>query len=128
MDGMDPIDFSNANVCRIVRCDHDEYNQLTILDEDGAIPCLFRFGLSSNSNNYVDNIGTDAHCYVDLANSFIIRNKHRLEGLYLSFTRYGGETIWYQISKVIIGRTLITTNEDNCMHLFLKKIVPPEFG
>lgn len=125
MDGMDPIDFSNANVCRIVWCDIDEYNQYVIQDEDSSIPCLFRFGLSNNANNYVDNIGTDAHCYVDLANDFIIRNKHRLEGLYLSFTRYRGETLWYQISKVIIGRTLLTTNEDNCIHLFLKKAIPP---
>lgn len=124
---MDPIDFSNADECRIVKPRVDEYNRTYIEDEDDRIPCLFRFGLSENSNYYVENTGTDAHCYVDLGNDFIERNEYHLEGMYLSFTRYGESTIWYQISKTIIGRTLITENEDNCIHLFLRKIVEPKF-
>lgn len=124
---MDLIDFSNADRCRIVKTTTTEYNELIIEEEDDAIPCLFRFGLSSNQNNYVDNTGTDAHCYVDLNNDFIRKYEYRLEGLFLSFNRYGEDTIWYKIARCIIGRTLLTENEDNCVHLFLSKIVEPKF-
>ena len=124
---MEPIDFSNSDFCRIVKITVDEYNRTSIEDEDWEVPCLFRFGLSENSSYYVDNTGTDAHCYVDLENDFIHRNEHHLEGMYLAFNRYGGSTIWYQISKTVIGRTLLTENEDNCIHLFLRKFVTPNF-
>lgn len=127
MDGMDPIDFTNSDFCRIVKPYIDEYSRMYIDEQDEHIPCLFRFGLSANQANYVDNTGTDAHCYVDLENEFIKNNKYRLEGFYLAFSRYGEDEIWYEISKTIIGRTLITTNEDNCIHLFLRKVVKPEF-
>lgn len=121
------IDFTNADVCRIVRTTVNEYNEPSILDEDAKIPCLFRFGLSSNQNNYVDNIGTDAHCYLDTTNDFVKRNETRLEGLYLSFKRYGEDPIWYKIARCIVGRTLLLDNEDNCIHVFLQKIVDPGF-
>lgn len=123
---MDPIDFSNSDFCHLILTGVDEYNRAYIEDEDGHVPCLFRFGMSQNTNYYIDNVGTDAHCYIDLNVPFVEENMHRLEGMYLIFNRYG-EDICFLVSKSIIGRTLITENKDNCIHLFLKKATMPSF-
>ena len=124
---MDPIDFSNSDFCHLLLTDVDEYNRTYVIDEDAHVPCLFRFGMSQNTNYYIDNVGTDAHCYIDLNVPFVKDNMHRLEGMYLIFNRYG-EDICYQVSKTIIGRTLLTENTDNCIHLFLRKSTMPDFS
>lgn len=104
----------------IVRLQADEYGDMTIIADKVRIKTLFRHGMSSDMANYVDNIGTDAHVYLDIDNPFIKRNMERVEGMYLVFNRYG-ENIWYKIERCVVGRTLLTDNKDNCLHCFLSK-------
>lgn len=107
---------------RIVRLTMDEYGDLSTIEDEADIKVLFRFGMTSNQNDYVDNLGTDAHAhvYLDIDNPFIQRNLYRLEGMYLIMDRYG-EDIWYKIEKSVIGRTLLTDNVDNNVHCWLSK-------
>ena len=104
----------------ILRLGMDEYGDLNTIIDQADIRVLFRFGMTSNQNDYVDNVGTDAHVYLDIENPFIRRNLHRLEGMYLIMDRYG-ENIWYKIEKSVIGRTLLTDNVDNNVHCWLSK-------
>lgn len=105
---------------RIVRLAADEYGDMTVVQDQASILTLFLYGMSSNQNDYVDNIGTDAHVYLDINNSFILRNMERVEGMYLVFNRYG-EDSWYKIERAKVGRTVLTDNVDNCLHCFLSK-------
>lgn len=105
---------------RIVRLTMDEYGDLSTIEDEADIKVLFRFGMTSNQNDYVANLGTDAHVYLDINNPFIQRNLCRLEGMYLIMDRYG-EDIWYKIEKSVIGRTLLTDNVDNNVHCWLSK-------
>lgn len=104
----------------ILRLKADEYGDMTIVEDEASILTLFLYGMSSNQNDYVDNIGTDAHVYLDINNSFILRNMERVEGMYLVFNRYG-EDSWYKIERAKVGRTVLTDNVDNCLHCFLSK-------
>ena len=105
---------------RIVRLTMDEYGDLSTIEDEADIKVLFRFGMTSNQNDYVANLGTDAHVYLDIDNPFVQRNLYRLEGMYLIMDRYG-EDIWYKIEKSVIGRTLLTDNVDNNVHCWLSK-------
>lgn len=104
----------------LLRLEADEYGDFTRIADRANILTLFRHGMSSNMANYVDNIGTDAHVYLDINNPFVARNMERVEGMYLIFNRYG-ENIWYKIERAIVGRTMLTDNKDNCLHCFLSK-------
>lgn len=90
------------------------------LEEQADIKTLFRFGMSTMQNDFVANISTDAHAYLDIENPFVRNNLYRLEGMYLIMDRYG-EPIWYKIEKSVIGRTLLTDNVDNNVHVWLSK-------
>lgn len=104
----------------IVRLAADEYGDMSIIADEARIKTLFLYGMSSNQADYVDNLGTDAHVYLDINNPFISRNMERVEGMYLIFNRYG-ENIWYKIERAKVGRTVLTDNKDNCLHCFLSK-------
>lgn len=102
----------------IVRLEADEYGDLTIVKDQEEIKTLFFIGMTSNQNDYVNNLGTDAHTYLDIENDFIQRNLWRLEGMFIIFNRYG-EDQWYKIERTKIGRTALTDNVDNCCHAYL---------
>ena len=102
----------------IVRLESDEYGDPTIVKDQERILTLFFIGMTSNQNDYVNNLGTDAHTYLDIENDFVKRNLWRLEGMYVIFNRYG-EDQWYKIERTKIGRTALTDNVDNCVHAYL---------
>lgn len=114
------------DVATVLRTQTDEYGDEFVADS-AEVGCLFRYGMSLAHSNYVDSVGTDAHAYLDINNQFIIDNRHRLEGMYLIFNRYGNDE-WYRIDREVIGRTLLTTNEDNCLHVNLSKVAPLQLG
>lgn len=103
----------------LVKVKLNEYGDAE-LDELSDIKVLFRFGMSTMQANFVENISTDAHAYLDISSSFVRNNLYRLEGMYLVMDRYG-ESIWYKIEKSVIGRTLLTDNQDNNVHVWLSK-------
>ena len=60
----------------LLRLGMDGYGDLSTIVDQADIKVLFRFGMTSNQNDYVDNLGTDAHVYLDIDNSFVQRNIH----------------------------------------------------
>ena len=104
----------------LLRIEADEYGDLTRVVDRVEILTLFRYGMTTNQNDYVANLGTDAHVYLDINNDFVHRNSERMEGMYLVFNRYG-EDVWYKIERSVVGRTLLTDNVDNNLHCWLSK-------
>lgn len=114
------IGLTYKDPATIIRLGADEYGDMTVIQDQATILTLFLYGMSSNQNDYVDNIGTDGHVYLDINNPFIQRNMERVEGMYLVINRYGEES-WYKIERAKVGRTVLTDNKDNCLHCFLSK-------
>ncbi len=104
----------------ILRLDADRYGDYTVLNDQTRIKVLFIHGMSNNHSDYVDNIGTDAHAYLDIDNPYIATHMERVEGMYLVLNRYG-EDLWYKIERCKVGRTILLDNKDNNLHVFLSK-------
>lgn len=98
----------------------DVYGDETIVADSADIKCLFLYSMSESHSGFVDDISTNAHAYLDIGNPFIQKNLYRLEGMYLVFNRYG-EDNWYRIERAVIGRTVLTDNMDNNIHVYLSK-------
>ena len=105
---------------KIIRLIADRYGDYSVIQDIEDIKVLFIHGMSNNHSDYVDNVGTDAHAYLDISNPFIARNMERVEGMYLVLNRYG-EDIWYRIERCKVGRTILLDNVDNNLHVFLSK-------
>ena len=84
---------------------------------------LFHEGTSQNHSGYVDYIGSQAHCYLDINNAFVQENAFRLEGMYLIANLYGGKDSesWYKIDRVVVGQRKLLENDINNVHVFLSK-------
>ena len=109
----------NATIYSLKR---DKYGDESIIADSADIKLLFLYNMSTNEANFVNNIMTSAHAYLDINEECIANNKHRLEGMYIVMNRYG-EDIWYKIERAVIGRTVLTDNVDNNVHVFLSKSV-----
>ena len=112
---------------KIYKFKQDGYGDLEPLEVYNGL-CLFLYGMSESESNFQELKGTDAHAYLDIDDPGILENiaglelVERIEGMYLVFNRYGANQ-WYKIERVKIGRTVLTDNVDNNIHIFLSKSV-----
>lgn len=90
---------------------------------------LFVQGSSASEVGYVETLGTDAHIYLDIQNSFIQENAFRLEGMYLIVNLFGGKesNAWYKIDRCKVGQRKLLGNEVNNIHCFLSKCDPLDY-
>lgn len=107
----------------------DDYGDMSIAHVE-KLKGLFVQGTSQNRSGYVDTIGTDAHVYLDINNTFVQENAFRLEGMYLVANIFGGEQNqqWFKIERVKVGQRKLLGNEVNNCHCFLSKATPLELG
>lgn len=105
---------------KIYRPTTDIYGDVT-LSEEATVAALFILGYSKAWSSTEETLSTDAHAYLDLDDKFIKKYKNRLEGFYLSHTREGSEQK-YRIRNVKIGRSILTDNQDNNVHVRLTKV------
>lgn len=77
-------------------------------------------------SGHQDNVDADAICYPNPDNQFIVDMANRLEGLYILAPLYGaadGQS-WYKVTKVIVNRDHLLTNNIDNIQLQLKKSEP----
>lgn len=106
--------------CTIYKFGKDGYGDL-VLDEKHDTLCLFIFGQARDESNFEQLATTDAHAYLDIDDEFvrsIMTQDMKKNNYYFVIERYGRED-WYKIERVKIGRTILTDNQDNNVHVFL---------
>lgn len=106
--------------CTIYKFKKNGYGDLEI-DEQHIVKCLFIFGQARDDTNFQQLATTDAHAYLDIDDSFvqsIMTKDMKKNTYYFVIERYGRED-WYKIDRVKIGRTILTDNQDNNVHVFL---------
>lgn len=113
-----------GDVCTVNIYTRNEYGT-PILEDSGEVRCMFNWTIGTQHSNNVDYTNTDATAYLDIDSQFIIKWKYRLEGQYIVFSRHGEEQ-WYKITKVVIGISLLTNNEENNVFCLLSKSEPQE--
>ena len=106
--------------CIIYKFKKNRYGDLKI-DEQHTTKCLFIFGQSRDDSNFQQLTSTDAHAYLDIDDTFvksIMTQDMKKNSYYFVINRYGRED-WYKIERIKIGRTILTDNQDNNVHVFL---------
>lgn len=106
--------------CTIYKFKKNGYGDLEI-DEQHTVKCLFIFGQSRDDSNFQQLTSTDAHAYLDIDDTFvksIMTQDMKKNSYYFVIDRYGRED-WYKIERIKIGRTVLTDNQDNNVHVFL---------
>lgn len=94
-----------------------------VVGEIESVSALFieNTGWSHGSNQAV--IDSDAECYIDPTNSFVLENKFRLEGYMLIANPFDGdeEEAWYRVTTVRVGQDKLLGNHVDNVLLMLKK-------
>jgi hypothetical protein len=78
-------------------------------------------GFSHAANR--SNIDSDAECYVDPRNEFVVENSYRLEGFYVISNPFNADEdeAWYKVVTVRVGQDKLLSNQVDNVLLFLKK-------
>lgn len=107
-------------LCKIYKFKKDGFGDL-VIDKQATVKCLFIFGQARDESNFQQLATTDAHAYLDIDNDFvksIMTSDLKRNTYYFVINRYGRND-WYKIERVKIGRTVLTDNKDNNVHVFL---------
>lgn len=106
----------------LIQTEQDGYGDNTVSHIE-PIKGLFIQGTSQSQTNYTEMLGTDAHAYLDISDTYILENAFRLEGMYLVANIFNGsqEESWYKISRCKVGQRKLLGNEVNNIHCFLTK-------
>jgi hypothetical protein len=73
-----------------------------------------------------DGVTSDATCWPDITNEFIVDNFNRLEGMYIMIPLFGSgnEASWFKIESCMIFRDHLLGNTIDNIELRLKKTRP----
>lgn len=90
------------------------------------VPVIFVQNTGYVRNRNQDAVDSDAICYPDFTNSFIVENANRLEGMYLIMPLYGATDAqaWYKVTDVTVNRDHLLGNVIDNIELGLKKSRP----
>ena len=102
------------------------YGNNKIIEEEETVSCIFLQNTAFSHSNFRDNIESDAICYPDPTNDFILENYYRLEGMYIKINMFGStnDISWYKIENVSVNRNHLLGEEVDNIELNLKKTRP----
>lgn len=89
------------------------------------IPAVFLQNTGFEHNGFRDGINSDARCYVDPENDFVIAENYRLEGMYILAPLFDATTDegWYKVAQVNVNRDHLLGNTIDNVELILIKSV-----
>lgn len=101
------------------------YSQDKTIEDYGEVPCTFLQNTSMLRAGFNEGVDSDAICYVDPTNDFIVENSMRLEGMYVHATLFGvdEDESWFKVTAVNVNRDHLLQNQIDNVQLELKKTV-----
>jgi hypothetical protein len=105
----------------------DGYGDETV-DKIVEVKGLFLAGTTYSLVGATNIIGSEAHCYIDIDNPFVLKNIFRLEGMYIGYNinqNAPTEEEFYKITRIKVGQRKLLGNEVNNVHCFLQKSERP---
>lgn len=120
------IDLNYQDVATFVKVSSGGYGNDKTVTQQIDIPVIFLQNTQASHSRFQDSIESDAICYVDPFNSFVINNYNRLEGMYILQPLFGSadSQSWYKIISVTVNRDHLLGNEIDNIELRLKKTTP----
>ncbi len=95
---------------------------------ESEVKAIFLQSVGYEHQGNRDGVITDAICYLDPDNPFVINNHYRLEGMYLKAVMFGSDEVesWYKIENVAVNRDHLLCNRIDNVECALKKTRPLE--
>lgn len=89
-----------------------------------TVPIIWLQNTGYSHSNNQDIKDSDAICFPDPENEFIVSNAYRLEGLYILAPMFGvdDDNAWFRVESVEINRDHLLRNQIDNVQLFLKKV------
>lgn len=87
------------------------------------VPVIFLQNIGFNRSASQEVVTSDAICYPDPENAFIVDNFNRLEGFYILAPLYGvgDDEAWYKVETVRVNRDHLLNNEIDNIQLLINK-------
>jgi len=117
------IDISYFDTVTIYKVSSGGYSNSKVVESSDDVACLFLQNTGFNRNNHQEAVSSDAICYPDPENTFLINNHYRLEGMYVlaPFFNADDEDGWYKVESVTINKDILLENKVGNIVLGLKK-------
>ena len=120
------IDICYQDTATFVKVSSGGYGNDKTVTQQIDIPVVFIQNTQLNHARFQDSIDSDAICFVDPNDPFVIENYHRLEGMYILEPLFGAgdDASWYKIIDVTTNRDHLLGNMTDNVELKLKKTRP----
>lgn len=94
------------------------------------VKSLFIQRSSIMHSDNADSVMSDATIYLDPANTIVLANAFRLEGMYIISQPFGQLTdeAWYRITNVTVGQRKLLNNAVENIHCNLEKVAGLAYG
>ena len=120
------MSLNYQDTATFVRTESSGYGNNQEVVESSDVPVIFVQNTQFRRNNYQDGLDSDAVCWPDPTNTFIVNMANRLEGLYVLMPLYGAadDIAWFRVIDVTINRDHLISNQIDNIELRLKKTKP----
>lgn len=120
------MNLEYKDTATIVETVSDGYGNQRLIADQQTVNCTMLQSTSFSRNGTIQQVESDATCYVDPTNSFVVANYNRLEGFYIQVSLYNSpqNISWYKILRVTVNRDHLLTNNIDNIELALKKTRP----
>jgi len=117
------IDINYYDTVTLYKVTTGGYGGTKIVSSSDDVACLFLQNTGFNHSTNQDFINSDAICYPDPENSFLIDNHYRLEGMYILAPMFDADDDdgWYKITAVTVNKNILLENKVGNIELALKK-------
>jgi hypothetical protein len=120
------IDLCYQDTATFVKVTTSGYGNDKEVQSRASVPVIFIQNTQFSRSNFQDSVESDAICFPDPENDFVVANYHRLEGMYVLAPLFGSgdEQSWYKVVDVTTNRDHLLENETDNIELRLKKTRP----
>lgn len=103
------------------------YGNNKIVTDQEAVPVVFLQSTGFTRSEYQENTDSDAICYVDPSDLWVVATHNRMEGFYILAPLFSVDSDdgWYKVTKVIVNRDHLLSNTIDNIQLLLKKTKRP---
>ena len=120
------MDLCYQDTATFVKVTSDGYSSDKTVTQQVDIGVVFVQNTQMSRSSFQDSIDSDAICWVDPEDAFVMENFNRLEGMYILEPLFGSadSQSWYKITDVTVNRDHLLSNEIDNIELALKKTRP----
>jgi len=120
----EPLDYQDSATFALVESTGYSASKEAVSQAEVAV--IFVQNTGFDHQNFQDAVDSDAVCWPDISNYFVVANFNRLEGMYVLAPLYGSadEQSWYKVVDVTVNRDHLLGNTIDNIELRLKKTRP----